>query len=129
MSSKLVGLLLLLSGIVNGAPVIGVICGSMLESLYGMQINDQNLLILLRHRAVLFGLLGGFLIAAVFVPSLRTAAIVAGLISMLSFCALAWMAAGANPAIARSAWIDLALSLALLFALPVHLSAARMQAA
>jgi hypothetical protein len=39
----------------------------------------------MRHRAVLFGLLGAFLIAAAFLPSLQLAALVAGFASVVSF--------------------------------------------
>ena len=43
----------------------------------------------MRHRAVLFGLLGAFLIAAAFLPSLQLAALVAGFVSVVSFLFLA----------------------------------------
>ena len=43
----------------------------------------------MRHRAVLFGLLGAFLVYAAFVPDVRTLAFVAGFVSVVSFLVLA----------------------------------------
>jgi hypothetical protein len=60
-----------------------------LQMLYGIAVEDPNLEILMRHRAVLFGLLGAFLIAAAFLPSLQLAALVAGFASVVSFLYLA----------------------------------------
>ncbi len=42
----------------------------------------------MRHRAVLFGLLGAFMIYAAFRPALQPLAFIAGFFSMLSFVAL-----------------------------------------
>jgi hypothetical protein len=84
-----VTVLFVIVGLMNLLPVVGVSSGAMLERLYGAPVSDRNLLVLLRHRALLLGLVGAFLIAAGFCASLRTAAGVAGLVSMLSFVALA----------------------------------------
>lgn len=123
MSGKLVALLLLVTGVLNALPLMGVISGAKLQSLYGIAIEDPNLLILMRHRAVLFGLLGGFIIASVFIPGWRMAAIVAALISMLSFIALAYAQGDFNPAIRKVVMIDLVLSVALIPALVLTLKA------
>ena len=69
--------------------------------LYGMPFGEPNLEILMRHRAVLFGLLGAFLIAAAFMPALQTAAFIAGFASVVSFLWLAWSVGGYNPQISR----------------------------
>ena len=122
MKNRWIVLVLLLSGIVNGFPLIGVLSGATLERLYGLTIADPNLLILMRHRAVLFGLLGALLFAAIFVRSWRGAAITAGLVSMLSFCALAWLQGEHNPAITRLFWIDLVMSIGLASAGVLHCS-------
>ncbi len=120
MSARWVALMLLLAGLVNGFPIAGVLSGSMLERLYGMAITDPDLTILLRHRAVLFGLLGALLISAIFVQGWRGLAITAGLVSMLSFCALAWLQGDANPAVMRLFWIDLVMSAGLASAGLLH---------
>jgi hypothetical protein len=107
--------LFLLAAIVNLVPGIGVQSGARLESLYGVALEDPALVILMRHRAVLLAIVGGVLAAAAFRPALRPAAVAAGLVSMLSFVALA-VGAGAGPALQRIAIVDVAASIALVAA-------------
>lgn len=84
--------LIVIAGVINFLPVVGVISATRLEGLYGVDIADPTLEILLRHRAVLFGVIGGFMIFAAFNPTLHLAAIVGGLIAMLSFLWLYYLA-------------------------------------
>jgi hypothetical protein len=84
-----ISVLLFLVGIVHFLPLIGVMSNAQLQQLYGIEIDGPNLSILMRHRAVLFGLLGGLLIYAAFDAKLQPVAIIAGLISMVSFVVLA----------------------------------------
>jgi hypothetical protein len=79
----------------------GVLSANRLQILYGIVIEDPNLEILMRHRAVLFGLLGAFLIAAAFLPSLQLAALVAGFVSVVSFLYLAAAVGSFNEQINR----------------------------
>ena len=81
--------MLLIVGIIHLLPLSGVLSANRLHMLYGIVVEDPNLEILMRHRAVLFGLLGAFLIAAAFLPSLQLAALVAGFASVVSFLYLA----------------------------------------
>ena len=74
---KVIGTLIAVVGIIHLMPVTGVIGNEQLATLYGILINEPNLEILMRHRAVLFGLLGVFLLVAAFRPALRTLAIIA----------------------------------------------------
>jgi len=119
--SKLVAVLLLIVGIIHLLPVVGVLGGDRLNSLYGLNLDEPNLQILMRHRAVLFGLLGALLVAAAFLPGLRTLALLAGLVSVVSFLLLAWGTPLYNEALRRvvvADWIALA---CLLLAAPLHL--------
>lgn len=100
-------------GIINVLPAMGVLGAAQLESLYGREIPDPDLLLLLQHRAVLFGLLGGMLIAAAARPALRGIATLAGTVSMASFCLLALPLAAHGPGLQRVFWMDVA-ALALL---------------
>jgi hypothetical protein len=84
-----VALVLLATGLVNGLPVAGLAGAAALRRLYGVRVADPDLLVLMRHRAVLLGLLGAALVVAAFVPSWRLPAAVAGLVSMLAFVGLA----------------------------------------
>lgn len=97
----LVSAMLLVVGVIHLLPVTGVVSAERLAALYGVAVDDPNLAILLRHRAVLFGLLGALLVAAAFLPALQPAAFVAGFASVLSFLWLAWATGSYNPLIGR----------------------------
>ena len=51
---------LVVAGVINSIPLIGVLSNSQLERLYGPGIAkaDPTTIVLLRHRAVLFGIVG-----------------------------------------------------------------------
>jgi hypothetical protein len=97
----LISAMLLLVGIIHLLPLSGVLGAERLASLYGLSFNEPNLAILMRHRAVLFGLLGAFLVYAAFQPKLQALAFLAGFASVLSFLWLAWSVGGYNPQLAR----------------------------
>jgi hypothetical protein len=102
----LVTLFYVLVGVVNLLPVVGVLGVDRLEALYGFSVAGEELPLLLRHRAVLFGLLGAFIVLAAFRTQWRPAATLAGLVSMLSFAALALPIEAHNEAMQRVFWID-----------------------
>lgn len=104
---KLVTVMLLVVGVIHLLPVAGVAGAEKLGVLYGVAVSDPNLEILMRHRAVLFGLLGLFLCGAAFLPGWQPAALLAGLISVASFVWLAWSVGGYNAAIGRVVLADL----------------------
>lgn len=93
--------MLLVVGVIHLLPLSGVLGVERLAALYGLPFNEPNLAILMRHRAVLFGLLGLFLVYAAFRPGLQTLAFLAGFTSVLSFLWLAWSQGGYNPQIQR----------------------------
>lgn len=97
----LVSLALLVVGFIHLLPLSGVAGSERLAALYGLSFDDPNLAILMRHRAVLFGLLGAFMVAAAFVPALQLAAFFGGFVSVLSFLWLARAAGSYNDAIGR----------------------------
>jgi hypothetical protein len=94
-------------GIIHLLPLTGVLGMSRLQSLYGVTIDDPNLEILMRHRAVLFGILGAFLIYAAFRPGLQLAALIAGAVSVISFLVIAGMVGSYNTGIARVVTADI----------------------
>ena len=102
--------LFLIVGVVNLLPVSGVLSTSRLRALYGVAFEDSNLVILMRHRAVLFGIIGALLVASAFHSPLRPLALVAGLISMLSFVLIAYRVGNYNEALRRIVLVDLAAS-------------------
>jgi hypothetical protein len=110
---RLVSALYLIVGLGNLLPVTGVLSAARLEALYGVAIGDPSLLVLMRHRAVLFAIVGALLVAAAFRPACRPAALAAGFVSMLSFVALVWLVGDANAELRRVVAVDLVLSAAL----------------
>ena len=110
---KIVTGLLVLVGIIHLLPVSGVLGAERLLALYGVSLNDPNLLILMRHRAVLFGLLGLFMVYAAFKPSLQPLAFLAGFLSVVSFMAIAWSVGGYNEAIRKVVIADVVAVVAL----------------
>jgi hypothetical protein len=97
----LVSTMLVIIGIIHLLPLSGVLGAERLAALYGMPFNEPNLAILMRHRAVLFGLLGLFLLYAAFRPALQSLAFVAAFVSVASFLWLAWSVGGYNPQLER----------------------------
>jgi len=107
---------LALAGIIHLLPLPGVLGAGQLARLYGVAADDPNAVILLQHRALLFGLLGVLLIAAAFRPELRAVALVAGLVSTVSFLVIAWGVGGYNALVARVVFADLLAAVLLLVA-------------
>ncbi len=105
-----------LVALANLLPAVGALSTSRIEALYGVLVQDPNLEILLRHRAVLFLVVGGLLAAAALHPPLRPVGLVAGLVSMLSFVAIALLVGDQNAQLRRVVLIDAGASLALALA-------------
>ena len=103
----LLSVMLTVVGIIHRLPLTGVLGVPRLQALYGMTIADPNLEILMRHRAVLFGILGTSLIYAAFRPGLHLAALIAGAVSVISFLVIAGMVGGYNAGIARVVTADI----------------------
>ena len=97
----LVSGMLVVVGLIHLLPLSGVLGSERLASLYGVSLTDPNTIILIRHRAVLFGLLGAFMLFAAFRPSWQVAAFVAGFVSVVSFLWLASSVAGYNAEMGR----------------------------
>ena len=98
--------LLVIVGLIHLVPVSGAFGAGPLARLYGLPINDPNLLVLLQHRAVLFAIVGGLLIAAAFKPEWRGLAIGIGVLSVGSFLLIAWAVGDYNALVARVVWVD-----------------------
>ncbi len=103
----LVSAMLVIVAIIHLLPVSGVLGGERLMTLYGLSVTGPDLEILLRHRAVLFGLLGLFFLAAAFKPALQGMAFAGGFVSVLSFLYLATSVSGYNAQIGRVFTADL----------------------
>lgn len=107
MNRVAVAALLIVVGVIHLVPLSGVLSGERISALYGLAVQDPNLEILLRHRAVLFGVLGGFLVYAALRPTLQPIALLVGFVSVLSFLGLAWSVGGYNGALRSVVMADL----------------------
>lgn len=76
---------LFLVGVVNVLPALIAFMPSKISSSYGVGIPDSNYELLLRHRGVFFGIIGGFMIYSAFCKSYYKIATFFGTISMISF--------------------------------------------
>lgn len=113
---------LIIAAVIHLLPTLGMLGATQLNTLYQLDFSEPNLAILMRHRAVLFGLLGAFLMWAAFKPELQWIAIVAGLVSVISFLILALGTGNYNPALAKVVKADWIALFALLVALGIQLS-------
>jgi hypothetical protein len=117
----LVSAMLVVVAIIHLLPLSGVIGSERLAALYGLSMDEPNLAILMRHRAVLFGLLGAFFLFAAFTASLQTAAFIAGFVSVVSFLWLAWSVGGYNAQVARVLTADIIALACLIVGAAAHL--------
>ena len=102
----IISMLLIIVGLINFLPVIGVFSAEKISVAYSINLTSNDLKILMRHRALLFGLVGGFILYSVFKPSYQAAAIVMSAISMLGFLYLVWAVGDYNTSIFKIAIID-----------------------
>jgi len=85
---------LFIVGIINIMPSILTFFPNKFKSSYGIDIPNPNFELLLRHRAVLFGIVGGIMIYAALFKSNYNLATIIGLISMVSFVILFYLSNG-----------------------------------
>ena len=97
---------LVAAGLIHLLPLAGVLGADKLSALYGIPIGGVDLAILMRHRAVLFGLIGALCLAAAFCEPLQWAALLVALASVVAFLALAWGTGGYNAALGRVVTAD-----------------------
>ena len=117
MKLKLYLLLIFLVGLINFLPVLGFFSATQLSLAYGVELNSNDLEILMRHRALLFGILGGFVFYSLFKPNLRLPALVMTAVSKLGFIYLAWSVGDINEALIKVTQADLVGLLCLIMAL------------
>jgi hypothetical protein len=98
---KVIIFCLVVVGLINFVPVFGVISAQKLESAYSVVITGNDLAILMRHRALMFGILGAFILYAAFNPLYQLSAMIIGAASMVGFALLVITTGGYNEAIGK----------------------------
>lgn len=115
------GLILVIAAI-HLLPIVGVLSRRRLIALYDVAIDSPDLEILMRHRAMLFGILGAFLAYAAFRPELQPLAFIAAFLSIVSFFYLAWSAGPFGPAIKKVVVADIVAGICLVAAAALFFS-------
>ena len=106
--NKLYILLVVAVGIINFLPVLGVLSAERIAGAYDVEVAGNDMEILLRHRALLFGIVGGFVFYSLFNPAMQGAALTLAGISMVGFLVLVFMVGGHNAALQRIMLADVA---------------------
>jgi hypothetical protein len=117
---RIVSVLLFLAGILNLTPAIVFFDPTRSVSLYGLSLPPGDLAIIVRHRAVLLGLLGVALIYAGFRRLFVVPAISAALLGKAAFLYLVWTAENTIE-LDRVAMFDIGAIIVLTIALVLHL--------
>ena len=92
----IVSITLLLVAAIHLPPVLGTLGPRHLKRLYGTEITDPTIELLMRHRAGLFAIVAGILVAAAVWPAFQVLGLTVGLLSVTSFLILAPRAADVN---------------------------------
>ncbi len=79
---------LLIAGVINLLPSFLAFLPNKISRSYGIEMPNKNIELLIRHRAILFGIIGGLMIYASLVKMYYDLATIVGLISMVSFILL-----------------------------------------
>jgi len=120
MYEKAITGLMLVVAVIHLLPITGFFDVERLAALYKIDITDGNVEILMRHRAVLFGILGGFFAYAAFSPTVQPMAFLAAFVSVASFFYLSASVGDFNDAIRKVVIADIVASVALLAAIILY---------
>ncbi len=123
--NRVVTACLIVAGLINFVPVVGVISAEVLAGFYEIPPPEGDLLILMRHRALLFGILGGLILVSTVRRHLQPAAVAAGLISMVGFIVLAVLAGDYGAKVRGAVVLDLIGSAALVAVALLRMRSAR----
>ncbi len=111
---------MLVVAVIHLLPISGAIGVERLNALYGTPITDPNLEVLMRHRAVMFGILGAYFAYAAFVPLHQPAAFLAAFVSVGSFFYLIYAVGGTNDALRTVVIADVVAAAALAVAVVLY---------
>jgi uncharacterized membrane protein (UPF0182 family) len=99
---------LFLSGVINFIPSSLAFLPKKINASYGINVTDVNLELLLRHRAVLFGIVGGMMIFSAIFKRYYDLSVIIGGISMVSFVILYYGIGNINAELKKVMLFDVA---------------------
>ena len=105
--NKIIMTLLIIIGLINFLPVIGVISSNKITQAYSVELVSNDLAILMRHRALLFGIIGAFILYSAFTPQFQVIAMAMAAVSMVGFLAVMWSVGGFNSSLFKVAVVDM----------------------
>lgn len=117
--------LLLVVALAHAVPAAAFFDADLLAVFYGVRDIDPDLEVLLRHRALLFGIVAGLLALGAFRHAYRALALAVGWASIASFVYLAMTAAETHALIDRVAYADMGLAVLLAIATALSVIDAR----
>lgn len=102
-----------LGGLIHLFPFALAFLPGRIQSAYGVEVTGPDMMLLLRHRAVLFGIVGAVMLYSSLKRRHYALATFVGLASMLSFILLYGTIGGINDRLKSVLWVDVAASVAL----------------
>jgi len=105
--NKLIMILLIIIGLINFIPVFGLISAAKITQAYSVELASNDLVILMRHRALLFGIIGGFILYSAFVPQYQVIAMIMAAVSMVGYLAVMGSVGGYNSSLFKVAVVDI----------------------
>ncbi len=108
---------LLVAGLIHLLPAVGILGADVLDRLYGTETASADVEVLLRHRAVLFAILGVATLTAAILRRAQITLLVINLVSVATFALLASVTSGTSPEIDRVTAVDVVLAGAIMIAL------------
>ena len=99
---------LVLVGLINFAPVLGLLGASKLNQAYAISLVSHDMILLMRHRASLFGIIGAFVLYSAVTPKYQNAAMLMSFVSMACFVGLMLSGPEYNSALKKVMWVDVA---------------------
>ena len=111
---------LFIAGAINMLPSVLTFFPEKISKSYGIELPDVNFELLLRHRAVLFGIVGSLMIYSAITKKSYLIATVVGLTSMISFILLYFLLNGVNTELGNVMRIDMAGVLVLMIGLLLY---------
>jgi hypothetical protein len=113
---------LFLAGLINLLPSLLAFLPAKISKSYGIDIPNANYELLLRHRAILFGIIGGLMIFSAITKKFYEISTIAGLVSMTSFIILYFLIGkGINSELKKVMIVDVIATVVLLMGVTAFL--------